>query len=343
MIEHGQGYIGRPGPIIYLDIFIRKVLGYHSIWVDVRFRDVLSNNALMMIIAFIIAMLLGGFPEINWLTNSNIAMLSLMVMMSISLTNLKFRELDVKDHLRPIGIAFFLSFILSSGTTILMAYLFQGDIRDGWILEAAVPSAVSVIPFCYILKGNLESTMVASAALYIVALAVTPLFTLLFIGEAVSLSTLVGYVGLLILIPILISRPLRYLRLTSQDKSIGINIAFFVLVVAIAGANRGVFFGDPILLAGLLMVAIVRTFGIGIGLNLFWRRKGVPRGDRIPQVLFSTHKNTGMAAALSVVLISQQAAIPATICMTVDIAWLIFVSRFMFPHKKAHEILPADI
>ena len=55
----------------------------------------------------------------------------------------------------------------------------------------------------------------------------------------------------------------------------------------------------------------------------------------MPEILFATHKNTGMAGALAVILIGDAAAIPAAVCMTVDIVWLIYVSKFMFPTNKA--------
>lgn len=292
----------------------------------------LGNNALMMVSAFVLAMLFGGFPEaIPGLTNGTIAMLSLMAMMSFSLCNLQLRGLKVTRHNGAITRAFFLSFILSTGTTIAMAFLFQGDIRNGWILEAAVPSAVSVIPFCYLLRGELEATLVSSAALYFIALALTPVLTLLFIGQAVSPLTLLYYVGTLILVPMVLSRPIRMMNLESQTRHAAINIAFFVLVIAVAGANRQVFFGEPVLLTSLIIVAAVRTFGIGIAWNELTKRGKVAKDRRVPEVLFATHKNTGMAAALAIALLGAEAAVPATVCMSVDIVWLIYVTKFMFP------------
>ncbi len=301
---------------------------------DVRWKDFLGNNALMMIAAFIVAMLIGGLPEAYPRMNKDAAMFALMVMMSFALCNLKLRGLAVGSHTYSVQRAFVLSFLLSTGTTIAMAFLFSGDIRNGWILEAAVPSAVSVIPFVLILRGDLEATLVSSAGLYFIALLFTPFLTLLFIGQAVSVITLLWYVGFLIIVPIIISRLLRPLNLDPGSRHIAINIAFFVLVVAVAGSNRGVFFGEPVLLLALIAVAVVRTFGIGIGLDAYNRRRGLPWGRRVPEVLFATHKNTGMAAALAIALIGDAAAIPATVCMTVDIAWLIYVSRFMFPRSK---------
>ena len=291
---------------------------------------ILANNPAMMVLAFVAAMLTGGFPGGIALTNSNIAMISLIVMMSLSLTSLRLRGLRLKDHSVPIRNAFLLSFVLSTGTTIAMSFLFQGDMRDGWIIMAAVPSAVSIVPFTYLLKGDLESTLVSSASLYIIALAVTPIITLLFLGAPVDVMTLLGYVGYLILLPLVISRLLRQVDIRPEQKSTMINVAFFVLIVAIAGPNRQVFFGDPIILTGLVAVAVIRLFGVGMLWNWYLEQRNIPRTRRVPEVLFASYKNTGMAATLAITLIGPAAAVPATVCTLVDIVWLIYLSKSLF-------------
>jgi bile acid:Na+ symporter, BASS family len=300
----------------------------------VQVRKILTNNPVMMVLAFLVAMITGGFPGWIALTNSNIAMLSLIVMMSLSLTALRLRGLKLKDHSVPIRNAFLLSFILSTGTTIALSYLFQGDLRDGWIIMAAVPSAVSIAPFTYLLKGDLESTLVSSASLYLIALAVTPFITLMFIGTAVDVMTLLGYVGYLILLPMAVSRFLRQVDIRPTQKSGAINVAFFVLIVAVAGPNRQVFFGDQIVLLGLVLVAFVRIFGMGMLWNWYLERKRIPRARRVPEVLFVSYKNTGMAATLAIALIGPAAAVPATVCTLVDIVWLIFLSKSVFSPSK---------
>jgi BASS family bile acid:Na+ symporter len=288
----------------------------------------------MMVSAFVVAIITGGFPAGIPLTNSNIAMLSLIVMMSLSLTALRLRGLKLKDHSVPIRNAFLLSFVLSTATTIAMSYLFQGELRDGWIIMAAVPSAVSIVPFTYLLKGDLESTLVSTTSLYLIALAVTPLITLVFIGTAVDVMTLLGYVGYLILLPMAVSRVLRQVDIRPAQKSAAINVAFFVLIVAIAGPNRQVFFGDQILLLSLVLVAFIRLFGIGILWNWYLERRNIKRTRRVPEVLFASYKNTGMAATLAIALIGPAAAVPATVCTLVDIIWLIYLSKSMFSPSK---------
>ena len=102
-----------------------------------------------------------------------------------------------------------------------------------------------MIPFTLILGGDLEGTLVSSAALYIIALLLTPVLTLVFIGEAVSVETLLWYVAMLIAVPVVVSRGLRRVKIDPYARSVAINVAFAVLVIAVAGANRGVFFGEP--------------------------------------------------------------------------------------------------
>jgi len=300
----------------------------HSPAVDPR--RLLGNSALMMTLSFITALALGGFPEDLPLTNGNIAMLSLMVMMSLSLTNLRLRGLRVGDHSRSIVRAFLLSMVLASGVCVLVSFLFEGDLRAGWIMVAAVPSAVSVVPFTYLMKGDLEPTLVSTAVIYVAALAFTPLLTFLFLGEAVEVMVLVTYVAILLLLPMAISRPLRLLEIDPRDRTAMINVAFFVLIVAVAGPNRDIFFNDWRLLSILLAAAVVRIFGVGLLWDRYLRHRKVERGRRVPEVLFSSHKNTGMAATLAIALIGPAAAVPAIICAVMDIAWLIFLSHWVF-------------
>ncbi|WP_400207191.1 hypothetical protein [Candidatus Methanomassiliicoccus intestinalis] len=292
--------------------------------------------------ALIIALVCGGFPETEHITNKDIAMVSLCVMMCFSLCNMKLAGLNPKHYSKDITKAFFCCMVLGLGVTVLISFFFEGDIRHGWILEAAVPSAVSVIPFTALLLGNMKSAIVSSTVIYFAALLVTPLVTLIFLGEAIDPMTLLEYIALLIIIPLIVSRFMRRLSIPPAAGTIVINLSFAVLVVAIAGSNNYVFFGEPVLLVSLLIAAVLRTFGVGICLNALLKKKGEAREDRVPEILFATHKNTGMAGALAVALIGDAAAIPAAVCMTVDIVWLIYISKFMFPAPKLKEEQPAS-
>jgi hypothetical protein len=53
----------------------------------------------------------------------------------------------------------------------------------------------------------------------------------------------------------------------------------------------------------------------------------------VPEVLFYTYKNTGMAAALATTLIGPAAAVPANMWAIVEIIRLIFLSHSLFPGR----------
>jgi hypothetical protein len=45
------------------------------------------------------------------------------------------------------------------------------DLSVGYVVMAAIPSAVVVLPFTYLLKGNMTVSLIGSASLYLLALA----------------------------------------------------------------------------------------------------------------------------------------------------------------------------
>jgi len=294
-------------------------------------KEILSNNPLMMSVAFIAGLLLGGFPVYN----SEMITLALIVMMTLSLGGLNLRNLELRAHARTTLIAVLLSFGVCSGITILLAFLFEDPLRSGWIVEAAVPSAVAVIPFTFLMKGNVENSLVSSAAIYFLSLIMTPMLLLLFVGRTVSVTSLMTSVSLLILLPLLLSRGVRRMRMRSETRTILINLSFFVVILAVVGSNRQYFFGDLPLILSLLGASFFRIFVPGLLVIALAAWLKVEGRQRVNMSLFATYKNTGMAAALAVTLIGAEAALPAAICTPVEIIWLIFLTKFIFPQRPS--------
>src|SRR4030066_326945 len=68
-----------------------------------------------------------------------------------------------------------------TGLIVAMAFLFSDEYRWGWILMAAAPSAVSVVPFTTVLGGETVKSLFSTAANYLAALALVPILTWLLI------------------------------------------------------------------------------------------------------------------------------------------------------------------
>lgn len=295
----------------------------------------LSNSSLMMLTALVLALGFGGFPDGFPVSNGDIAMLSLILMMTLALSSIQLRNLKLRPYIKDVRNAFALSFVFLTAVTLVVAYFFSGDLRAGWILLAAVPSAVSVISFTCLWGGETESSAVSTVAMYLVALAVTPVITFVFLGTAVSVLTLLYYLCLQIVLPLLLSRLVKRFLTSAQTRNILIHICFFILVIAVMGENRNLLFSAGAVVAALAVFAVIRIFGVGIASDRLLRKRGINQSNAVSKVLFSTYKNTGMAASLALMLLGPQGALPAAVCMVVDVVWLIFAGKFLFPQKAA--------
>jgi bile acid:Na+ symporter, BASS family len=193
-----------------------------------------------------------------------------------------------------------------------------------------------VISFSYLWGGDTESSAVSSVVIYLFSLIITPFLTLIFLGKAVSEFTLLYYLGAQICIPIVLSRVARRFITSAKLRSILINICFFVLVIAVMGGSRALIFSAGLMVLYLAVFAAVRTFGVGIIYQRYSFKKGVLSKNLVTETLFSTYKNTGMAASLALVLLGPEAALPAAVCMVIEVFWLIFAGKFLF-HRNSQE------
>jgi len=72
----------------------------------VALRDILRNNPLMMGAGFVLGLVIGGFGELT----PYVINLDLVLMMSLALCGLSFRNLDLRSHLRTTLLAIVLTF-----------------------------------------------------------------------------------------------------------------------------------------------------------------------------------------------------------------------------------------
>jgi len=268
----------------------------------VALREIVLNNSLMMSIGFVLGLVLGGFPILN----SEMITLALVILMSISLCGMGFKGLKLKEHLFTTLLALLLTFGLATGFTVMLAFLFEDPIRSGLIFEAVVPSAVCVIPFSFILRGNVENSLISSAVIYILSIGITPLLLVALLGMDVNLVSLITSVMVMIFLP----------------------VSFCVV-----GANRDFFFNDPILVGILLLASAARIFIQGALVYLLAIKSRLDRKQGVNMVLFTTYKNTGMAAAMAATLVGTEAALPAAISTPIEIIWLIVMSRYLFTNR----------
>jgi BASS family bile acid:Na+ symporter len=291
----------------------------------------------MVAAGLVVGLATGGFPAAY---SKTVQQVMLILAMGFSLTEISFRGISPKGEARGVALAFAMSYGVLGGLLVLTGLLAsEPQIRSGWILMAAVPPAVAVVPITSLLRGDVRRSLISDAVLYLLGLATVPGLSLLFLGASVPVGDLLIQTVLLIGLPILASRPLRMWPRIHEVRPTAVSLSFFFLVVAIAGSTRDSLLGRPDLLLGLSALAILRTFGLGlllfgIGLLSAWSRE-----NRIAAIVFAGFKNLGLTTVLAFSFFGPLASLPSIVSLIFEILWMSSLPfLFRTPAKGVMEI-----
>lgn len=296
---------------------------------------VLESYSVMMVLGLVLGLLTGGLPAYT----KEASMASLALLMTLSLSTVSLAEARGKEHVRHSIWSLVANYGILTGLILVISLFFEGEYRWGWILMAAAPSAVSVVPFTTILGGKTSKALFSTALNYIVALAIMPAMTLALIGSSVSTSSLVTSLLLLIVLPMVASRLVMRLKISKPVNTSMMNMCFALLIFAVTGANRDAFIGEPTVMIAISAACVIRTFGTGLGTEYFLRKAKMQREERTAYVLFASYKNLGLTATLAIALFEPAVAVPATICIVFEVVWVIFLLRY-YPRAPG-QVLPA--
>lgn len=274
----------------------------------------LKNSAFVFVLAIILGFVMPGCSRLT----EPLITPSLMLMMAFSLTEV---DLRARGALWGTLIGFFLNYGLLSGLIISLACTLENDsLRNGFIVMAAVPPAVAVLPMTRLLSGDVLLSLYAEAVSYLASPILMPVIIFAFTSQTgVSLGYLAETALLLILVPALASRYIRRLHL---NPVLPINAGFFLVTYTVIGLN----IGAPWELIGPVgPIALARTFGIGLAVYAAAALAGSKVGHRISYTLLGSFKNLGLAAAVALLLFGPEAAIPAAVCILTETAFYILL------------------
>jgi BASS family bile acid:Na+ symporter len=241
-----------------------------------------------------------------------------------------------RSLVRPALSGIAITYLLLSGVILGLSSLFihDKDLWNGFVLIAAVPPGVAVIPFTFFLNGNSLFSLVGTIGAYLGALIITPLFALGFLGTAfIHPVKLFIILVELILLPLIVSQVLVRTGVSKRIepfKGTITNWSFFVVTYTIVGLNRQVFLDQPFSLLPVGLIALATTFLLGWAIERIGRLFRMDSTTLTSLVLLGTIKNYGLAGGLSLALFSTETAVPATVStifMTVYIIWLGVKSR----------------
>jgi len=295
-----------------------------------RVAGLFRNTGFILALAFAIGL---SLPHGATATSPAVTPL-LAVTMTLSVMGISPKVfLDFKRVSRPILVSLLLNYGVLTFSIIGLATLLIPDYElwAGFILLAAVPPAVAVIPFTYHLEGDVDFSLIGTIASYLAALVMIPVISISFLGVSlIQPEKLLITIGELIAIPLGISQILRRTGVAEKlDKYRGsiVNWCFFVVVYTIVGLNQAAFLEEPLTLLRMVIIAFASTFVIGEIVNRIARARGQDKPSRISLMLIGTRKNYGLAGAIALTIFSPRAAMPAAVAMIFAIGqfiWLTF-------------------
>lgn len=273
----------------------------------------------MVSTGLVVGFVTGGFPAYS----REISQLALALGMTFALTEISFAGISPRAEFRRFVYSFGMSYGLLSGLLLTFALLSPDPaVHDGWVLMAAVPPAIAVVPITAYLRGDTRRAVISLALLYLVGLLLVPLITLAFTHQTVPLGDLVLQTILLIGLPMVASRPLRRWRRIADVRTSAVSVSFFFLVIAVAGSTRDPLLARSELLVPLALFSFVRTFGIGAVVFGLGRRFRLPRADRVAMTAFASFKNLGLTVVLAFAVFGPIATLPSIVSLVFEIVWL---------------------
>jgi BASS family bile acid:Na+ symporter len=262
------------------------------------------------------------------------ALAMVMMLATINVPNDYF--LNPRSIIKPSLAGIMMTYVILGGTILLVSALLIHDknLWIGFVLIAAVPPAVAVIPFTALLEGNVSSTLSGTVASYLAALLIMPLMFWIFIGTGFDDPyKLVRIMLLLIVLPLVLSRVILYFNW--QDNLAPVrgfltDWGFFIVLYSIIGVNRNLIFSRPLIILPVVGVAFSTTFVLGWAIQKLGVLFKVDKRNIISLVLQGTLKNQGIAGGLAIALFEKEAALPSaiySIFMILYIMWLDWRTR----------------
>jgi BASS family bile acid:Na+ symporter len=284
-----------------------------------KLSDVLGSLSLYMLLGFVLGLVFGDLTG----ASGTVSMLALGFIMTFSMSDMVFEFSRGEGAVREWVAPALLSFGLLTPVMLVIGFLFGGELGLGWALVASMPAAIAIVPYTERMRGDMKIALHGEIAIYLLALLLTPAIAIVTLGATVDVVELLKILLTLILVPMGLSRLVRRAKLSARTRSMAINLAFLLFFIVVVGANRSVFFGEPMVVLALAAASFVATFGVGHLVDLSLKKR--PAGQRRALTLFSVLKNTGLAIAVALSLGLGEMALPATMLVIFEMLWAVYL------------------
>ncbi|MEJ5315409.1 MAG: hypothetical protein WHS63_00225 [Tenuifilum sp.] len=289
---------------------------------------VLNRNAIL-VFAVIAGIIVGEHASsLKFLTFPALALT-----MTFSMTGMSLVQLRSEPHIfKPMLTGIALNYVAFSAVMLPLAYWLMPtkELFYGFVIIAATPPGVAIIPFSFILRGNVVYAIISVTGAFLGSILIAPLMVKLFAtSSGISPTDLLLLMLQLVVAPLVVSRFLLWKPIKPFIEKVRgkvVDWGFAILIFVAVGLNRQVFFSSPAILLSITGILIVTIFGLGHFTNILARHLKISQEKRIPMVMLVGIKSSGFSVFTALTLFGKEAAIPSAVMAVVVLLYLIFLS-----------------
>lgn len=241
--------------------------------------------------------------------------------LAVAVASFNFRDFfPIKKSLVPVGITILANYVFYSALIILLSVLLIDNpaYRLGFVVIAATPPAIAIIPFTINLKGDSTFSIIGIIGGNVAGILFSPAIMLLFGGDnSISPMAIIDLILKMLVAPLIVSRLLRLkpvYGIIEKHRGVMIDWGFFLVAMTVIGISRDLLIHNTMDAVLPLAILLFMMFGLGTILQKILKRKGTSPARIISNQLILTIKNAGFASVMAINLFSDpKVVLPAAI------------------------------
>ncbi len=277
----------------------------------------LRNRTFILVLAFVLGLIFSDAATLA----GGLTMPALAVVLTVSSGQVSVKDfLPLRKMLPPVLWALSLNYLLLGALILGLAWWLMPtwDLWVGYVLVAAAPPGVAIIPFTYILGGDVKLSLLGTFGVYLLSLLLTPALVYFFTGDAaVSPFRLLNTMLMLILIPFVLSQVINFSQnasnIIARWRGTIVNWGFFLVIFTVVGLNQEVFLTQPHVLLPVSMVAVASSFVLALFIEMLGKKLSIEEAQRNSFMLLSTIKTSAFAAAVGLSLYNEATSVPGAV------------------------------
>lgn len=291
--------------------------------------SVIKNRNTLLVATIVLALLWGDIAH----EFKHFTFFILSIVLSFSTSGIVIAEMgSKKEILKSMSLGLTLNYLLFGFVLIVTAYFLSPtkEIFWGFVVIAATPPGVAIIPFSIMLGGDLKRSTLATLGGFLVSVFMAPLIIKFFTGNSdLEIGPLLISMVKLIIVPMLISRLLLIKPIkpfTEKFRGKIVNWGFAIIIFIAVGINRHVFLSNFDVLLRVSLVLFISMFVLGQVYDFILKKMGVEPKERLSQNLILVLKSSGFSVVTALQLFNEEVVIPSAVMSVFVLAYLLFLS-----------------